>query len=496
MTVPLLDRVENLCTTADRLTTGHALARDVAELRSRLHEPLRVAIAGRVKAGKSTLLNALVGERLAPTDTGECTRIVTWYREAIGYGVSAHLTDETEVELRFRRSDGELSVELDELAPAAIERLEVRWPSTRLNRMTLVDTPGLEGMDEQSAERTLRFLGLEDEGRSDVDAVVYLMRHMHHRDAEFLEAFMDRSLSRPSPVNAIAVLSRADEIGGGRLDSLDSAQAIAGRYAEDERVRTLCSTVVPVAGLIAETGATLTENETASLQVLLTMPATELASMLLSVDRFCDGAVSPLPSQARRDLLARFGLFGIRYCLTEMQAGRVETAADLSNSLVAASGIRAVSALLDEHFASRARVLKARSVLIGLKDIAARLSDHDADAARALATSVEELETSAHELAELRLWHLVVSGAVELEEEERAEVQRVTAEGDPPTRMGLDAETDSAVLLDSARERVDHWRNRGSHPLTNRDLQEVCETLARSYEGIYAEATRNAAPSS
>ena len=47
----------------------------------RLDEPLRVAIAGKVKAGKSTLLNALVGEQVAPTDAGECTRVVTWYRD-------------------------------------------------------------------------------------------------------------------------------------------------------------------------------------------------------------------------------------------------------------------------------------------------------------------------------------------------------------------------------------------------------------------------------
>ena len=50
-----------------------------------------MAIAGRVKAGKSTLLNALVGERLAATDAGECTRIVTWYRNALGYRVVADL---------------------------------------------------------------------------------------------------------------------------------------------------------------------------------------------------------------------------------------------------------------------------------------------------------------------------------------------------------------------------------------------------------------------
>ena len=57
----------------------------------RLQGPMRVAIAGRVKAGKSTLLNALVGERLAPTDAGECTRLISWYRHGIGYRVAATL---------------------------------------------------------------------------------------------------------------------------------------------------------------------------------------------------------------------------------------------------------------------------------------------------------------------------------------------------------------------------------------------------------------------
>src|SRR5690606_9492076 len=40
-------------------------ARQLEEHARRLDEPLRVAIAGMVKAGKSTLLNAIIGEEIA-----------------------------------------------------------------------------------------------------------------------------------------------------------------------------------------------------------------------------------------------------------------------------------------------------------------------------------------------------------------------------------------------------------------------------------------------
>ena len=90
----------------------------------------------------------------------------------------------------------------------------------------------------------------------------------------------------------------------GRLDALDSAAAIAARYRSEERVRSLCATVVPVAGLIAETARTFREDEMATLQTLVDMPEVELDLMLLSVDRFSDPSTSPLPSRTRRDLLS------------------------------------------------------------------------------------------------------------------------------------------------------------------------------------------------
>ena len=487
MTDALLDRVDRLCGTAALRVGDHALGETVAELRTRLREPLRVAVAGRVKAGKSTLLNALVGERLAPTDAGECTRIVTWYTHAAGYEVTAVLRDGTERALRFHRTDSALEIALDDLEPSDLVRIVVGWPSSRLDDLTLIDTPGLEGHDDQSSMRTLCFLGLEDEGTSDVDAVIYLMRHMHRTDAGFLEAFMDRSLSQPSPVNAVAVLSRSDEVGAGRLDALVSARVIATRYRSDERVRALCSTVIPVAGLIAETGATLREDEAASLRSLATMEPDELAPLLLSVDRFCNPASSPLTSQTRQDLLDRFGLFGIRFSLNELIRGDAETASALSRALIGASGIEQLADLLNDHFAGRAQSLKARSVLVALKDVARRLGRDEPVASRDLLIAVEEFEATAHELAELRLWHLAISGAVELDAEDVTEIHRMTAAGDPTERLGLAPDAPISIVRETTQERIEYWRARATHPLTSRELAEVCDILARSYEGLYAE---------
>src|SRR2546430_10311936 len=76
---PLSARVAGLCQEVGHRLGGPTKAQ-VFDVRRRLSEPLRVAIAGRLKSGKSTLVNALIGRRVAPTEVGECTRIVTQFR--------------------------------------------------------------------------------------------------------------------------------------------------------------------------------------------------------------------------------------------------------------------------------------------------------------------------------------------------------------------------------------------------------------------------------
>jgi hypothetical protein len=119
------------------------------------------------------------------------------------------------------------------LREADIATIDVSWPTSSLETITLIDTPGLASLNDENSRRTREFLEFDENKPSDADAVIYLMRHAHRSDVAFLDAFMDRSVTAASPVNAVAVLSRADEIGAGRLDAMVSSAKIAQRYAAD-----------------------------------------------------------------------------------------------------------------------------------------------------------------------------------------------------------------------------------------------------------------------
>lgn len=54
---------------------------------------LRIAVGGRVRAGKSTLINALVGQDVAATAATECTLLVAWFRNGPQNQVVVHRVD-------------------------------------------------------------------------------------------------------------------------------------------------------------------------------------------------------------------------------------------------------------------------------------------------------------------------------------------------------------------------------------------------------------------
>jgi hypothetical protein len=482
--------VAALLQTAEAAATTPAAAGALAAARRRLDEPLRVAIAGKVKAGKSTLLNALLAEELAPTDAGECTRIVTWYRRA----------DRPEVIVRprtgparprpFDRSAGALQVDLGDLEPSDVEQLQVGWPTQRLAALTLIDTPGIASLSTDVSAETYRALTPEGDRPGQADAVVYLLRHAHGSDVRFLDAFHDDELAHGTPMNAVGVLARADEIGSCTLDAMDVARRVADRYGAEPRLRQLCPVIVPVSGLLGLAGESLREEEVRALRTLASAPSSDVTPLLLTADRFVTRPSStPVSQTDRRHLLDRLGLFGVRSAVELLRTGRVRTAQELGAELVRLSGLARLREVLMAQFTDRARILKARSALAALDAV---LAGGEVDGADALRRRAEELLAGAHEFVEVRVLNELRSGGLRLPEARAAELQRLLGAGGhgATARLGVAAGTSPEELRSRCTEALGRWRRLTGHPLADRSVQVAAAVATRTLEGLLTRELR------
>lgn len=354
----------------------------------RFSDPLRLAVVGARQTGKSMMVSAIAGQELSGHGEG-----MHWFRAA---------------------------------------------PSRSQEELTLIDTPAI---DADAAPNTIEGICLE------ADAVLYLVRHPQNADLGFLHTLQDHPIARASAVNSVVVLSRADELGGGRVDALISARQIARRYRREPELQGLCQDVVPVAGLLASAGRTLREPEFDALADLARVPRAELEPHLMSTDRFLshDG-------QARAALLERFGLFGVRLAVTLIRRG-AQTLPALAAQLVPRSGLAELRDTIDQYFTERQAVLKARSALLGLEVV---LRMEPRRAAAALAGELERTLASAHDFRELRLLAALRTGHVVLSPELNAEAVRlVGGNGTGITeRLGSDGAGTQHTIFDA----IQRWR--------------------------------------
>ena len=170
-------------------------------------------------------------------------------------------------------------------------------------------------------------------------------------------------------MGAIAVLSRADELGAGRLNAMATVAKAVDQLREDPTLESACETIVPVAGLLALAGETLRQSEFASLAALEALPPEELRPILVSADRFisADGSNFPSP-QVRAELMNRLGLFGVRLAIAMIRGG-ARDAPTLAQELVQHSGLEDLRRVIDVHFRRRHPQLKAHALVVALQQL-------------------------------------------------------------------------------------------------------------------------------
>ena len=462
---PLCARVAQLCDEVATRLSAPAATR-VRQVRRRLDEPLRVAVAGRLKAGKSTLVNALIGRRVAPTGAGECTRVVTQFRYGTADRVDVVRRDGTRVPLPM--DDAGMVPRRLGIPQAAISYVDVALTSDRLRDLIVVDTPGLSSATAGISGGTRRYLFGEPPVDDDLDdasvaalsaaeAIVYVFTQaVRADDLAALESF--RSLSArlsSNPVNSLGLFSKVDKLAGGGGDPWPVAAPLVAGQAEV--LRRVVSDVVPVVGLLAETteAGRLTDADTAALRALAACPAGERAVLLASVDLFVDRDC-PVPAAARRRLLERLDLYGVALAMSHLAAAPRSSTGELVRALAQASGFPRLRQTLDHTFRWRSDAIKAGSAVAGLERVADTGEPADRELLRGAIEDLVRLPEY-HRLRLLDAAQVVSTGEVPLPPVLEQELTRLALSDDPAFILGLPT-AGAPELGAAARAAAVRWR--------------------------------------
>src|SRR6195952_2518257 len=437
---------------------------ELTRIESRLNQPMRIALAGTLKAGKSTLVNALVGEDIAPTDATEATRIVTWFRNGPTPKVTANHQGGRRSNVPIARDPGDRALTFDfaSLDPEDVADLDVEWPAAELIDATIIDTPGTSSLSRDVSQRTLRLLVPEDGGPR-IDAVVFLLRTLNAADIALLKQIGELVGGSAGALGVIGVASRADEIGAGRLDAMLSAKDVAKRFTSEMDKTGICQAVVPVSGLLALTARTLPPSEVVALEKLAGVDAAELAKAMLSADRFGrEDSRLPVDAATRAALLDRFGMFGLRISTAVLRAG-VTDSVGLADELLERSGLVALRDVIDQQFAQRSDLLKAHTALLSLRQF---VQANPIYATPYILADVDPLLADTHAFEELRLLSQLRSRSTTLNDDEMVSLRRIIGGSgtDVASRLGLQPGDpyDGPRAAFSAAQR---WRRPADHPL-------------------------------
>ena len=486
---PLSAAVARMCTDLRPQLTEQTAARSDDVLR-RLAAPLQVAVAGRIKSGKSTLVNALIGRRVAPTDIGECTRLVTRFQYGTVDRIEVVLTDGTTQSVPFAPDGGipaDLGIDLPE-----VSHLEAYLTNAVLRDLTVIDTPGLGSLDADASGRTEDLLSgidpVSSSALAGAEAVLYVLTQgVRADDRSTLAAFTAATGgSEAGPVNAIALLNKADtvqpeSVPGAGTDTWTAASSLARQQARLLKPRV--ADVLPVIGLLAEsaeTGGFTTADAEALRELAGSDPATR-ETLLLSADLFTEWECDVGP-EVRAGLLRRLDLHGVRCALAAIDEDPQITTGALRRAVRDASGLDEVQQRLRSVLRTRLDGLKAAAALASIT----ALAESDGEQRCRVHDAIEALlaRPEAHRLRVLEALTAVASGAVELPDDLTEEVLRMGG-GDVREQLGLPDKGDQE-LADYALERANWWRSFSSMGATPAQSR-IAHVVHRAYFLIWQE---------
>jgi len=443
---------------------------------------LRIAVGGRLNAGKSTLINALVGQQVAATGATECTTLVAWFRASHQNRIEVRRTDGGSYHVPGKPGGG-VPGDLSALGSPRpeISEIVVEVVNDRLaTEYTIVDTPGMDslsGLDDVAMDALAR-----------ADALLYVMPHPGEGDMAALEALRRRASASITSANVLGVLSRIDELGDGAADPWPDARRLAATYSA--RLSGLVATTIPVVGLLAQTalGDAFTEDDSRLVGRLATTATTSplgLENALYSTGSFRTWESGPLAAAERERLLSLLGRHGLRAAVEAYGRGITGTAG-LLDELRRRSGIDELLAAIRARFVAAADRLRAVTAMAALDDASSAGGRTPAERDALAALRAELAEVRRHPLlrqaelgaalADLAARRLRLGGT-----EAGALLALATGTG-AAACLGLPADASGRLIARAADAQIRLWRQLedASSRVTSRHARtarELCEAL-------------------
>jgi GTPase SAR1 family protein len=213
----LLAAAEDFCASLPagsvaRLFGKNVMSRIAAARRTveeRLISPFSIMVCGDFKRGKSTLINALVGEALAPVDVQPETISINRIEYAEHFAAFLQSKDGGAAAIAREDLKRERLEPLLERLSAPLRHLRIAAPAEMLRRVTLIDTPGLGDMFRQ-------FESLVRDYMDQADTIVYVLSSTSPLSQTEQEFLLGAVAPRHFPkmffvVNAVDVFASEDE---------------------------------------------------------------------------------------------------------------------------------------------------------------------------------------------------------------------------------------------------------------------------------------------
>lgn len=394
----LLKRTDELLVTAsdfwDRIPGCSQLISEIDRLRRKLLQPCVLAIGGKVKAGKSSFINALLGKQLAKVGELETTATINMFRHISEAPPGYSPERPVKVVWENGSSTWETADYMDSLQgndqatlrrAEGISHLEFYEDNPLLKELTLVDTPGTDAVvgEDGNAHQNVtdRFFGLRQKHdeqtnaeMAGADAVIYLVGAVANEFSKrFLEDFRAVS-SGASALNALGVMSKVDIDEQLLENRLSQAESVAGTLRDE------LYTIIPVSAGLHDVVEEQYEHFVRLQKWLKQMPSSAFKLFMRSdrdyltdnkayLDAVYKGIPTAIPSVSEREQMKngiQWSLFRtISKILYESENVPVAVA-----QLKKISNIEAVRKTVNECFFDRSKILRCNSVLRSLQEMA------------------------------------------------------------------------------------------------------------------------------